>query len=214
MNKITKQELVYQEISDKIFSNEYKPGTVLTEEMLCTDLGVSRTPVREAIRRLATDGFLSVTPGTGMTVIQLKLDDMIEIYEMRDGLERIAIKLFMQKKDNNAIKALSDCYHRLENAYKEGNETEYMKCDMKFHKIIYVGARNQRLISSLDNIYRQISLLAVSVQTDKGLLDLAMKEHKKICEAVINDNLNAAIDAVEEHNERVKNYHLRQYYHL
>lgn len=214
MTHPTKQEIVYNEIVDKIINNKYESGMVLTEDMLCKDLKVSRTPVREAVRRLSADGFLQVTPGTGMVVTKIGLEDMLEIYELREGLERLATKLFIQKKDSISIEKLTNCFKQQEIAYKNQDETLFMKYDMEFHHIIYSGAHNSRLSAALDNIYKQISRLAISVQNDKLLQEMAINDHRKICTAILEDNTEAALSAIENHIYSVKGYQLKKYYHL
>lgn len=214
MEKQTKQEIVYQFIRTRIFNYEYTSGTQLTEESLCEQLGVSRTPVREAIRRLISEGLLEITPGIGLSVPPIRLDDMIEIYEVREGLERLAVKLFMEKCRPESIDRLVTCLHHQETAFAKDDYVEFMQSDMQFHHVIYQGALNKRLNNAADAIYDQINRMAVSVQNDPELRKMAIADHRIICEAIINRDIASALKATEEHNQKVKLYHLKQYYNI
>ena len=214
MKKTTKQELVYQTLRKNIFNNSLPEGTVLTEERLCEQLGVSRTPVREAIRRLASEGFIDTIPGIGMSVSKIRLDDMLEIYEMREGLDRLAVKLYMSKIQPEGSVSLRDAFNRQVAAFEGEDHVLFMEVDMEFHSIISSGARNQRLRQSLDAIYGQINRAAVSVQGEHDLRVLALDLHRAICDAVDAGDLNAALDAMDTHNREIKQYHLKQLYHI
>jgi len=159
MKKQTKQEQVYQYLRKNIFNNKLPAGSVLTEDGLCAQLGVSRTPVREAIRRLASEGLISITPNSGMCVSQTRLEDMLEIYEMREGLERLAMKLYMSKHQPENSKTLREVFEQQRAAFEAGDNVRFMELDMDFHSIVSHGARNQRLQQALDSIYGQINRL-------------------------------------------------------
>lgn len=214
MAKQTKQELVYQHIYDKIFNSEYIPGASLTEEGLCAELNVSRTPVREAIHRLISEGLLEVTPGIGLSVAKIHLEDLLEIYELRDGLEQMATKLFMEKKNTNAVDELTECIS-LQKEALEKNEIElFMQNDMKFHRIISRGASNHRLTAILDSLYAHIHRMANYVRTDPEVRRDAVTEHQKILDGILAKDINAALQATEEHCQSGKRYYLKQLYNI
>lgn len=214
MKKQTKQELVYQYLRKNIFNNKLPAGSVLTEDGLCAQLGVSRTPVREAIRRLASEGLINITPNSGMSVSQIRLEDMLEIYEMREGLEHLAMKLYMSKIQPDNARTLREVFDQQYAAFEAEDNVRFMELDMEFHGIISHGARNQRLQQSLDSIYGQVNRAAVSVQGEYELRKLALNLHRAICDAVDARDMDAALEAMDAHNREIKQYHFRRLYHL
>ena len=214
MARQTKQEFVYNYIHDRIFSCEYPPGTPLTEEGLSQQLNVSRTPVREAIQRLTSEGLLDVTPGVGLSVSQLRLDDLLEIYELRLGLESLAVKLFIEKRNLSLTEELSNTIALVTKAVEESDIDLFMEHDMKFHSIIAAGTRNKRLISSLDNIYGQINRMSMYVRMDSEIREITVVEHKKILDAIIEGDVDAAVTASEEHCMTGRKFYLKQLYNL
>ena len=214
MAKQTKQELVYQYIYNRIFKCEYLPGMPLTEEGLSKELNVSRTPVREAIRRLISEELLEVTPGIGLSVSQIRLDDLLEIYELRLGLECLAAKLFIQKKNLGLLDSLSQCVSNLEKAVGEDNLDLFMQNDMQFHRIIYQGARNRRLSSELETIYGQIYRMSNFVRSDAEIRQISVVEHKKILTAIVNSDVSSAMQATEEHCLSGRQYYLKRLYNI
>lgn len=210
----TKQEFVYNTIRQRIFSGEYAPGAQLTEEQLCEDLGVSRTPVREAIRRLTSEALLETTPGIGLCVSRLRLEDLIEIYEMREGLERMAVQLFMLKAAPDDVQRLNESLYCQEEALNHCDYAEFMRHDMEFHHVLYRGARNHRLTAALDSIYDQIGRLAVSGQDDMALCRLAIDHHRTLYEAIVNGNTGLALHITVEHIRKLKRFYLKKYYNI
>ncbi len=214
MAKVSKQEFVYQYIHDRIFKCEYQPGTPLTEEGLSNELHVSRTPVREAIRRLTAEGLLEVAPGVGLSVAQIRLDDLLELYELRLGLECLAVKLFIEKSNLALVQELSDCIASLERSVAEDDIDLFMENDMKFHRIIYQGARNRRLANDLETIYGHIYRMSNFVRMDKDIRQSSVEEHRRILQAIIAGDTQAAMQASEQHCINGRQFYLKRLYNI
>lgn len=214
MAKQTKQEYVYKYIYTRIYTCEYPPGTPLTEEELSEKLNVSRTPVREALRRLNANGLIESTPGVGLSVSQIRIEDLLEIYEMRMGLEALAVKLFIEKRNADLITELESCIMQVKKATAYEDIDTYMLNDMRFHKIISAGAKNKRLSSMLDNIYTQINRMSNYVRSDPDIREITIDEHKKILDAIKNNEVRPAIKASEEHCISGRNFYLKQVYNI
>ena len=159
---ISKQEYVYSVIRKQIIENKYKPGSMLVERTISAELNISRTPVREAFRRLAQDGLVSITPGKGVFVADISIENMLEIFELREALEKMAIKLLLLKGNNDMIKLVEQCAEEQQEAYKNGDGELFMKKDMEFHNLIAEGSRNGRLVNGIRSIYDQVQMLAIS----------------------------------------------------
>ncbi len=212
--KQTKQQQVYEYIKNKINSNEYPPGTPLTEESICDELKVSRTPVRDAIRRLTSENLLVLTPGVGLSVSSIGLEDLIEIFDIREGLEGLAVRLFIDRAPDATIKRLHDCVAAGEDAVHHNDFRQFMDHDMEFHRIIDATVRNKRLTSMLDSLYEQINRLTCANREDPEVCRLALSGLHRILKAIENRDRQAAIGAMETHVREVKRYYLSKYFNL
>jgi len=217
MYRQRKQDYAYNVIRDNIINcrDGFESGSILTEEDLCNKLGVSRTPVREAIHRLVGEGLIDVTPGAGMTVSQVRLEDILELFELREGLECLAIRLFIEKFDPNMVEMLNTYIKAIENAYTAGDNEYFAQNDIDFHRIIALGAKNNRLTQSLCNIYEQIHRMAVpALNNDITLLEMSVREHCSISNAIFALNIDVATNASIEHNRHIKSFYLKHYYNI
>jgi DNA-binding GntR family transcriptional regulator len=205
---ISKQEYVYSVIRKQIIENKYKPGSMLVERTISAELNISRTPIREAFRRLAQDGFVSITPGKGVFVAEISIDNMLEIFEMREALEKMAIKLFLLKGNNEMFQLVEQCAEEQQKAYRDGDGELFMKKDMEFHNLIAEGSRNGRLMNGIRGIYDQVQMLAISVEKDPVLLEMAGRQHAAILEAIKSRDIAKAEEAMMNHIEQTKIYHL------
>lgn len=212
--KKTKQQLVYEYIKEKINSNEYPPGTTLTEEGICEELHVSRTPVRDAIRRLTNEGLLVITPGIGLSVSSIGLEDLIEIFDIREGLEGLSVRLFIERAPAATIKSLQSCLNEQDEAVSNGDFNGSMDHDMKFHRILDATVGNKRLSAILDSIYEQINRLAYTNKEDPAVSELALIGHHDIMKHINEGDQKAAVEAMENHIRSVKKHYLRKYFNL
>ncbi|MDO4544973.1 MAG: GntR family transcriptional regulator [Bacillota bacterium] len=212
--KQTKQQYVYEYIKDKINKNEYPPGTPLTEEAICEELKVSRTPVRDAIRRLTGENLLVMTPGIGLSVSAIGLEDLIEIFDIREALEGMSVKQFIDRAPAAIVKRLRDCVDKGELAVADNNYNAFMESDMEFHRIIDATVGNKRLSVMLDAIYEQINRLAYTNREDPAISRLGITGHKEIMKFIEKGDKDGAVSAMEEHVRSVKKYYLTKYFNL
>lgn len=211
---VSKKQIAYDGIKEMIIKVQVRKDTPLVERQLCDVLGISRTPVREALRELANDGLVEIIEGKGVYVKKIEFRDMIEIFEMREALEQMAIKLFVERAEQNTIEEFKCCMERQEEAYENDDHEAFMAADMQIHNLIAEGAQNNRLKNAISNIYDQIRQIAISVKDDKLIRDLAIKEHRKILEAVLKRDAELAEYYVVQHIVEVKNLHKDRYYML
>jgi DNA-binding GntR family transcriptional regulator len=207
-NHSSKQEFVYQKIKKRILDGRYHPGMMLVERNLCGEFDVSRTPIREALRRLESDSFVKIIPQKGVFVTEISIENMLEIFELREALEKMAVKLFLQKAGDDTFEQLEKCYREQTAAYEEGRSDLYMIKDMEFHLIISKGSNNARINSAIQGIYDLVSMLAVSVENDPVLLKMAVKHHTVIMDAIKRRNSEEAEAAMAAHIITVKDYHI------
>ncbi len=210
----SKKQLAYNGIRKMILNGGMKTNTPLVEKQLCDQLGISRTPVREALRELANEGLVELIDGKGVFVKRIEFRDMIEIFEMREALERMAIRLFVERADDDSVAQFRQYVEEQEKAHAQEDHAAFMDCDRKIHSLIAEGAKNGRLKCALANIYDQMTQITVSVRDDKRVRDMAIQEHRKILDAVLRNDSRAAEEAVAEHIVQVKQMHIERYYLL
>jgi DNA-binding GntR family transcriptional regulator len=208
--KETKQQWLYSQIKTAIINNEYLPGTMLTERALCDKYDVSRTPIREALRQLANEGMIQHIIGKGAFVAEVSFENMIEIFEMREALERQAVKLFILKDDGTLALELEKCFEE-QMTYENTDPVKFMEKDMEFHFLLAEGAKNKRLLYALETIYDQIEMMAISAENDENLRLMARRHHQHVLEAVREKNVELGEKYIVEHILEVKKYHMSKY---
>ena len=193
---------VYNELREAILSEEFKKGEWLTEHMLTQKLGVSRTPVRSALQRLAEDGLVLMTPNRGAAVIGITKEDLVDIYRIRMRLEGLASAMAAEKITDEQKQKLAETVE-LSEFYIQKQDTERIKeLDTVFHRTIYEASGSRmigRILSDLHSntkAYRRQSLCV------PGRLSKTLEEHKEILNAILTGNAAEAEALTSAHIER------------
>ena len=193
---------VYNELREALLCGQFKKGEWLTEHMLTQKLGVSRTPVRSALQRLAEDGLVSLIPNKGAVVIGIAEEDIIDIYRIRMRLEGLASAMAAEKITEEKKQKLSENVDLFE-FYIQRQDTEHTEeLDTEFHRMIYEasGSRTlERILSELHcntKAYRSQSLCV------PGRLSKTMEEHQEILNAILTGNAEKAEQLTSAHIER------------
>ncbi len=181
---LSKKQLAYNGIKSLIVKGEVKKDSPLVERQLCDLLGISRTPIREALRALANEGLVEIVDGKGVYVKKIDFRDMIEIFEVREALECMAVRLFVERMDDTMSAMMEQYLKSQEEAYEADNHELFMEMDMAIHHLIAEGSQNVRLKNAISNIYEHVSLIAISVKDDKIIREIAMRGHKSMWEAI------------------------------
>lgn len=172
----------YARVREAITTGKFAPGEPLFEVHLAAWLEMSRTPVREAMRILARDGFLQVIPGRGYIVPQRSLDDIRELFELRESLEGMASRYAALRATPAEIDALESLCDRYE---QNKNWREWAAMGTEFHNLLVDAARNTRLKSMLESLKAQIVQSRVSSLRDNPLRHTAVNaEHRAILNCV------------------------------
>ena len=150
------RDVVFNTLRQAILRGELKPGERLMEIQLANKLGVSRTPIREAIRKLELEGLVLMIPRRGAEVAEITEKSLRDVLEVRGALEELAVKLACQKITDEQIQELRAAEKEFEQALNSGDVTVYAEADVKFHDIIYRATDNQRLIQLLFNLREQM----------------------------------------------------------
>jgi DNA-binding GntR family transcriptional regulator len=196
---------VFYRIRNDILNGVYKPGEVLVEKKLCEALGVSRTPIREAMMQLEHEGLVQSVPNKGVIVRGISTKDIEEIYAIRMMIEGFAAKLAVEnitKEDLDELKEAID----LQEFYTTKKDKEHLiKFDLRFHEIILRAARSNPLIDLQRTFNHYVQKIRVSSYKTPLRAQEALKEHKAILDAIINKDAQLAEKLTVEHIKNAAN---------
>ena len=156
--KESMEKVVYSSLTEAIMTRKIAPGTQLIESTIAEQLKVSRTPVRNAIRKLEVDGFVRVVPNRGAFVIQPSLDEMIEAFQIRKELELIAVRDGFERISAEQVNTMKELVHIEKQAFMDKNIRGYNAANKEFHLTIAKAAGNRFLTEFLDKILSQIDI--------------------------------------------------------
>ncbi len=204
-NKVRAQSLVdvvAERIEAAIISGDLEPGSKLSEQALAVSLGVSRGPLREAIRRLEGRKLLQRTPNIGVRVAELSLKDLNEILQVREALEGMACALAAKNMTDAELEALSELLeqHQRQKSVQEGTGYYQESKDFDFHFRIVKGSRNERLNHMLcGDLYYLLRVYRYKSSTKPGRAMKALQEHKEIVAALTRRDPEAAEHKMRQH---------------
>lgn len=178
------REIVLYEIRNAIFDGKVKQGDRLIENHIAESMGVSRTPVREALRQLEIEGLAINVPRKGTLVKGISKEDAIEIYDIREVLEGLVARLACLHITRIEIRRLNEIIDVMQSSINNDDEIEYNKVHNEYNEILLNASKNKRLVERLENIYEYLkSLRKISLLTKERRQE-ALKEHKDIVKAI------------------------------
>lgn len=196
------EEMVYSRLEEEILSGDLATGCALGEIALAKRLGVSRTPIRSAIHRLAEEGLVEVVPNKGATVLGINTADLIDIYRIRKRLEGLASSLAAERITDEELDKLTDAVDLAE-FYIKKNDTEHIKeLDTVFHSIIYKASGSRFLSHTLSELHRKIKSYRKRSLSVPGRLEKSAEEHREILEAIKARNAEMADELTSLHVQR------------
>ncbi len=190
-------EFVLDRLRDAIRRGRYVPGQRIREAEVADWLGVSRTPVREAFRRLQSDGLLKLTPWRGAVVAELDRAQVMELYATRRTLEGTAAALAAQHASEAEIAEFFDLLDQ--DAAAGDNVKRRTRINRQFHQALYRAAHNRYLMQALNALGDSLALLKSTTYEVPGRPDQARREHQKIADAIRNRDADAAERATRAH---------------
>lgn len=193
------REIVFETLRQAIVQGDMEPGTRLMEVQLAEKLGVSRTPVREAIRQLELEGLVMMVPRKGAYVAGLSTKDCIEVLEIRAALEGLAAQLAAQKVNHKEIQGLSQAYERFCHYVREKDIQGLIDEDVTFHDIIYSASRNERLIQLISGLREQVQRFRVAYISQFDKASDLVEEHRQILQAISQGEGDQARALSEKH---------------
>ncbi|HOQ09922.1 MAG TPA: GntR family transcriptional regulator [Syntrophomonadaceae bacterium] len=199
------RELVLDAIREAIINGTLKPRERLMEIQLAEELGVSRTPVREALRKLELEGFIVMVPRKGAYVADISFKDIADVFEIRAALEALAAGLAAERITDEELEEMERLVAEKAEAIANQDMEKLIKVDTMFHEAIYKASRNQRLTSIISNLREQIQRYRTTSLAYPGRMQRSLEEHRSIVEAIQSRDSQIAQQVAREHIENAEN---------
>ncbi len=204
------REIVFESLREAIMEGNLKPGERLMEVQLAEKLGVSRTPVREAIRKLELEGLIIMVPRKGAYVADVSLEDILDVLEIRQSLEGLAAKLASNRITDKEIVQLKETEEECRKNLEENNLDGFIENDIKLHDIIFKATRNRKLITLSDSLREQVYRFRVTYMKNQHHSVKIAKEHENIVNSIENRDQKNARKYAELHIKLAKDFMLNQ----
>ena len=199
------EESVYLTLEEEILSGKLKKGDSLTETALSSRLGVSRTPLRAAMHRLAEEGLIEVVANRGAVVVGIGDEELVDIYKIRIRLEGLASAEATKRINEDDLKKLRDSVE-LSEFYISKQDAEHLKeLDSEFHSIIYKVSGNRLLCKTLTELHRNIQFYRKRSLAVADRLEKSVAEHREILSAIERGDAEAADRLTSAHVEAALN---------
>lgn len=195
------REVVCETLRDAIITGVLKPGERLMEIQLAEELGVSRTPVREAIRKLELEGFVIMIPRRGTYVADMSIKDINEVFEVRTALDVLAAGLAAERITEDELEQMERLLVQIGEHIEKGDMDKIVEVDSKFHDILYQASRNDRLVGIINNLREQLTRFRSISMSYPGRLKNTLEEHSRMVEALAARNSELAQQLAVEHME-------------
>lgn len=191
-------ERVFEQLRDAIRGGELAPGSLHSVVELSNQLGVSRTPVREALLQLASNGMVRFERSRGVRILQLSTKDIEEIYTLRLLLEAPAAYLAATHMSDEQKETFTAAFDGMRAACEAGNEKLFQKHDFTFHETILRAADNSRVVDAVAKVRSQMHSLGLSTTKTRTLEDI-LAVHERIYVAVLDADAAGAARAAQDH---------------
>jgi DNA-binding GntR family transcriptional regulator len=196
-------ELVYRQIRRSIIRGEFPLGSSLSEIQLARQLHVSKTPVREALRRLGQEGLIQSFPHRGALVASLTADDLEEIYLMRSRLEGLAARFAAERLRPEDAKALAATLEELEVTTSAGDTEALRAVNVRLHQALWRASRTTRLAQILTNLQDYVEMSRSAVLMEPRGAEVLLEEHAAIVRGVLDRDADAAERALVRHIDHI-----------
>lgn len=191
---------VYEKLKDMILSNQLKPGEKLLQEKLAAQLGISRTPLLKALQMLEYDYLVESVPRRGMFVKKLTIQEMRDIYDVREGIETVAVRLVIERAGEKQLKKLQDTWKTFKGK-KKIDRQKYQIADDKFHALLLEFSGNKILEKTYRNSFLQARIMQMGIMRTP---EETLPEHLDLVQAISERNAAKADKVIKEHLRRSK----------
>lgn len=196
---VTKNEYAYEVLRERIINNEIKPDEPLIIHNLAKELGVSETPVREAIQQLSAEGLVVIIPHNGIKVAIPSLKELKQILEIRLALEVLALRLSINNFSKEKVDELEELQKDLE---KNTDVKQYSKLDRLFHNFIYQQCGNDKLIELINDLWGKSDRTGTIFRLFPSQVGVSLEEHKELVILIKNGKEAESVEVLERHRLR------------
>ena len=199
LENLTLWQRAYDHLREEIIAGHLQPGAELAEVALSEQLGVSRGPIREAIGRLAAEGLVTVRPRRGAIVRSLSKDEFLELYQVREALEIMAVRLAVPRLGTDDFAALQALIDTMSKHAERGEITEFFEANVAFHAYLLDASGNRKLKELYGQLLGQMGRYRMRSLTLRGNLHRSVAEHAAILRAAKRGNTERAAHLMSEH---------------
>lgn len=197
----------YALIREMIFSNELRPGTVIVERSMCLQIGLSRTPVREALQMLVSEGFIQSTTARGYIVSDIQYHEIAHTYDVRAYLEALAAHLAAQSATKDQISELQKILDRMKLLRQSGQIAEMLRLDNQFHHDIVQHSRNELLINIYEHyLFGRTRRITRMIENSERGMSHSLQLHQNLIDALAAHDPAKAESVMREHIQLSKMY--------
>lgn len=205
-------EVVYDRIKDDIRKGTYRPGDTISENQLSEDLDISRTPVREALQKLAQEGVLQNQPGKAVTVAEPSMQEVLDVIHARSVIAPEVARQAAANINEEQLEDLRAAQERMERNVHESRE-EWCEADTEFHRILRDACPNNLLEEFAHQMKNRIHHLTSGPETSSDRIAECTQEHREVLEAIAERDPDRAEDRMKEHIERLRESTFRKMSH-
>ena len=213
MEEYSLRSQVFQTIRDDILKGKYEENDELREATLGKELGVSRTPVREALRQLELEGLVLMIPRKGAIVAEITVQDLEDVLEVRMALEELAVKIACKRITQEQLEEIKRRSAEFCKTLYGDDVAACAQADMAFHDAIYEATGNRRLVQILNNLREQMYRYRMEYLKDRQSHSLLVKEHEEIVQGLTERDADRALRVTNSHIERQRDYIIQQLQH-
>ena len=193
------RDVVFNTLRQAILRGELKPGERLMEIQIANKLGVSRTPIREAIRKLELEGLVLMIPRKGAEVAEITEKNMLDVLEVRRALEELAVKLACERITEEEIQELKDAADAFQKILSEKDITKIAEADEAFHDVIFKSTGNDRLIQLLNSLREQMYRYRLEYLKREEYHPQLLEEHQQIIDRITRKDQSEAAELIDRH---------------
>lgn len=202
----TKKCYAYETLKDMIFRHELPLGEMISETFLAERLGMSRTPIREALQLLATEGFIKVIPKQGIIVQDVSITEAWEIYEIRLALEQFVIGRIIEKTTPEHIIHLREIIEKQKACMESNDIYQFMVHDSEMHMYLFQIYENSKMREFTEKLRARFFTVGLKALRKTGRMQSSVEEHVKMVDALERKDLQAALSSLEQHLEHGKQH--------
>lgn len=208
LTRMTLKEQAYHALREMIISHRFSAGRWINVEKLSKELGVSRTPVWQALKDLENEGLVTHLPNRGIRMAEMTPRMAVELYQVREGMEALAASLAAGQASESCLGKLKSCLDEQRPVVEAGDLVGYSRSDFDFHSILYDACGNKLLRELLDNIKYRSRPLVCDISP---ILSDLYQDHLELVEALEEGDADRAGQVMRTHNRRMRDW-LRSFY--